>query len=52
MFALRNSPVRYSLYLSQHFIFNNQKPSNQSQSSAVIPDEKAREVAIALLHLI
>jgi hypothetical protein len=48
MLALRNSPVRYSLYISRHFIFDNQVPSFQSEWSAFMTDETARENAIAL----
>jgi hypothetical protein len=40
MFALRNSPVRYSLYISRYFIFDNQRPSYQSEWSAIMTDEK------------
>jgi hypothetical protein len=47
MFALHNSPVRYSLYISEHFIFNIQIPSYIG-IIGYYDREKAREVAIAL----
>jgi hypothetical protein len=37
MFALRNSPV--AIHCSRHFIFDNQKPSNQSECSAFITEK-------------